>query len=109
MATRQPEAANKLGLAATYNAASVTGDRVPPGVLLHVKNTNAATRTVTFITPGFIDNDVPIGDPVSNAIPASVGERFFRVPNDRNYVDPADGLVGLSWSSDVGVTFAVIS
>lgn len=109
MATRAPEAPTRAGLAATYHAASAGGDKVPPGVTLHVKNTNAATRTLTFVTPGVVDGDVAISDPVSNAIPATTGERFFQVPTDRNFVDPADGLVNLTWSSDVGVTFAVLS
>lgn len=109
MATRAPEAPNKLGLAATYYAASAGGDKVPPGVTLHVKNANAATRTLTFVTPGVIDGSEAIADAVSNAIPATNGERFFQVPTDRNFVNPADGLVDLTWSSDVGVTFAVLS
>lgn len=109
MATRAPEAATRGGIAGTYYAASGGGDSVPPGVLLHVKNAGGSACVPTFVTPGVVDTDVPIGDPAGNSIAATTGMAFIRVPTDRNFVDPADGLVDIAWSFTTSVTFAVIS
>lgn len=108
MTVRAPEQATRGGIPGTYYAATAL-DSVPPGVLLHVKNANAAACIPTFVTPGVVDVDVPIGDPACNSIPATIGMAFIRVPTDRAYVDPADGLVDITWSVTPSVTFAVIS
>lgn len=108
MATRAPEQATRGGIAGTYYAASGGGDSVPPGVLLHIKNGGGAPITPSFVTPGVVDADVPIGDPAGNAIAAG-GAAFVRVPTDRNFVDPSDGLVDITWSGTTTVTFAVLS
>lgn len=109
MATRAPEAASSSGLAATYYAASGGGDRVPPGVLLHVKNAGGAGITLTLVTTSVVDGDLAVADRTTGSIPATTGERFVRVPTDPAYRDPADGLVGLTWSGTTSVTFAVLS
>lgn len=109
MATRAPEQVSGAGIAGTYNAASGGGDRVPPGVLLHVKNAGGTQCIPTFVTPGVIDGDLAIADRAGNPTPITNGAMFYRVPTDRNYVDPADGLVGITWSFTTSVTFAVLS
>lgn len=105
MATRAAQDVSVAGLAATYNAASAGGDKVRPGVVLIVKNTNAATRTLTLVTPGTAHGQA-IGDAVIT-IPATTGERIVEVP--ATGFTGTDGLVPLAWSADTGVTFAVLT
>jgi hypothetical protein len=109
MTTRSPEQATSAGINATYYAASGGGDRVPPGVLLHVKNGNASPLTVTLVTAGVADGDLAIPDRACTAIAATTGMGFIRVPNTDVYRDPADGLVGITWSVTASVTFAVLT
>lgn len=109
MATYGPQQVPSTGLAPTYNPAGAGGDRVPPGALLHVKNGNAAALTLTLTTPLVLDGDLTVQDRAISGIPATTGERFVRVPTNEVYRDPADGLVGLSWSVTASVTFAVLS
>lgn len=109
MANRDPEQVSGAGIAGTYYAASGGGDRVPPGALLHVKNGGGTVCVPTFVTPGVVDTDLAIADRVGNAVPITNGAMFYRVPTDRNYVDPADGRVLVNWSFTTTVTFAVLS
>jgi len=108
MATRTPQLVTSSGLQPTYHPASAGGDKVPPGSLLHVKNANAASRTLTLVTVAVFDADLAVADRV-DTIPAvgSGGSIFIRVP-DAGYRG-ADNLVSLTWSTDVDVTFAVLS
>lgn len=106
MATRSPEAPTSSGLAATYYAASGGGDRVPPGSILHVKTTGTVS-TLGLTTVTVVDGDLAVADR-SVSLPAT-GERYVKVPTLEAYRDPADGLVGLTWTSVTGVTFAVLS
>lgn len=103
MATRQPEHVTVAGLAATYHAAAA-GDKVPPGCTLIVKNVNAASRTLTLVTPGTAFGQ-EIDDQI-DTIPADTGEQIVRVPEQGFTGD--DGLVPLTWSATAGVTFAVL-
>lgn len=107
MATYAAQSVTDAALAATYNAAA-NGDKVPPGVLLHVKNANAASLTVTINTPKTLRGDLQV-DQRTFTVPATTGERFFRVPDDDTYRDPTDGLVTIStWSVTASVTYAVL-
>lgn len=109
MAVYGPQLATRTGLAATYNAADAgLTERVPPGVLLHIKNTNAATRDLGIVTRDIVDGDLVVTN-ASVTIPATTGERFVRVPTSDFFRDPSDGLVGLTWTANTGVTFAVIT
>lgn len=109
MATRAPEQVPAGGIAGTYYAASGGGDRVPPGSLIHVKNAGGTVCVPTFVTPGVIDTDLAVADRVGIAVPITTGMNFYRVPTDRNYVDPADNQVLINWSFTTSVTFAVLS
>lgn len=106
MATYTAQKIGSTGLGATYNAASGTGDRVPPGSLLHVKNGNAAATDLTLVTPQVHDTDLAVADRVVT-IPATNGERFVRVPDNTIY-RAADGLVDITWTVTATVTFAVL-
>lgn len=108
MATVATELVTSAGLAATYNAASAGGDRFAPGSIVHIKNTNAAILTATLDVIFVVDGNLVVADRTLT-VPATTGERFWRVPNNEVYRDPADGLVKATWSVTSGVTFAVIS
>jgi hypothetical protein len=103
MTTYTAERPTVAGIAATYHAAAA-GDKVKPGVTLIVKNTNAATRDLTLVTPG-TEYGQAIGDQVVT-VPATTGERIVRVPEEG--FAGTDGLVPLAWSATAGVTFAVV-
>lgn len=106
MADRLPQQLGETVLQATYYAASGGGDRVRPGSILHVKNGNAATVTITMITPGTVDTDLAIADRTRTVTNATEG--FLTVPRDQAYRDAA-GMVALTWSVTSTVTFAVLT
>ena len=96
------------GLSATYNAAAVAGDKFSPGdkVFLHVKNTNAATRTVTFVTTQTV-SEFAVAD-MTAVIPATTGDKFLG-PFPRSLFAGTDGLVAMTYSpAETGVTVAVL-
>lgn len=106
MADRSPQTFTEAVLLPTYHAASGGGDRVRPGVVLHIKNANVANTVLTMATPGTVDGDLAIADR-TRTITAGT-EPFLVVPKDQAYRD-GDGMVALSWSVTATVTFAVLS
>jgi hypothetical protein len=106
MADRSPQTFTETVTAATYHAASGGGDRVRPGVVLHVKNANAAPTVLTMVTPATVDGDLAVADRTRTFPNAT--ENFMVVPKDHAYRD-GDGMVALSWSVTATVTFAVLS
>lgn len=108
MATYTAQAIPKTGLCPpTFNAAAAT-DRVPPDSVLFVKNGNAASLTVTLISVDNADGDLTVSDRAQTAI-ATTTQGIIYVPNRWPYVDPADGLVGVQFSVQSSVTYAVVS
>lgn len=105
MSDRFSETVPSSGLAPTYHAAEVGGDRVPPGALLHVDNGSGGSINVTLVTPSTVDTDLAIADRVV-AVPAT-SRRFIRVPKISAYQD-VDGMVAVQWSAVTTVTFAVL-
>jgi hypothetical protein len=103
MTTYNAEHVSVAGLIATYHAAAA-GDKVKPGVTLIVKNTNAATRDLTLVTPGTAYGQAIADQAVT--IPATTGEKIVKIP-DVGFAG-TDGLVPLAWSATAGVTFAVL-
>lgn len=96
------------GLAPTYAAATVTdGDAFANdgNVLVHVKNTNAATRTLTIQTPAKVAG-VDVAE-VTVTIPANTGDVMIG-PFDPSIFNQADGKVYLDWSAVTNVTVAAI-
>jgi len=109
VATYGPQQIVSTGLAATYNAAAGGGDLVPPGCILHIKNTNAAILTVTVAIASSNDPDGLVVPDRTVTVPATTGERFWRALPYDLYRDPTDGLVHITWSVTAGVSFAVLS
>lgn len=108
MAVITVQQASLAGLNPSYVAASATGDTVPNDgkLVLHVKNVNAASRTVTVAsqktaTPGL--------SPSNNAVsvPATTGERIIG-PFDATIWNDVNGNLVVTYSSEVGVTLAAI-
>lgn len=92
---------------ATYSAASAGGDTFTDTgkEVVHVKNNNAASLTVTVDSiqacDQGADHDLPI------VIPAGQ-EAFLPILSVARFADPTTKKVTLSWSVTPSVTFAVI-
>ncbi len=106
MADRSPQVFTETVLNATYYSASAGGDRVHPGVVLHIKNANAAPCVLTMVTPGTVDGDLAIADRTRTITNGTEG--FIVVPKSAAYRD-VDNMVALTWSVTSSVTFAVLS
>lgn len=93
------------GLQPTYAAAAGGGDQAPVGekLVLHVKNGDASSKTVTVATPGTVGG-LAIAD-AAQTIPAA-GEAF--IPLKSTYRDPATGRAGITYSAVTSVTVAVL-
>lgn len=100
--TRLAQQTSDTLLAPTYNAAAA-GDKVHPGVLLHIKNASGGSVTMTMVTPGTAFGQA-IGDKVNTVGAGTDG--FVRVPAE-GFADTT-GLVPLTWSATTSVTFAVL-
>lgn len=96
------------GLNPSYAAASAGGDSFDNDgrTVLHVKNTNASSRTVTVASQ---KPAVPGLAPSNNAVsvPATTGERFIG-PFDPTVWNDSNGDVQVTYSADAGVTIAAI-
>lgn len=99
ISTHQPTVA---GTAPVYTAAAAN-DTAPvgDGYKLLVRNTNAATRTVTIAVPGNLVTGDAYPDKIYT-VAALTGE--LCIPLLREYADPADGLAHLTWSATTDVT-----
>jgi hypothetical protein len=91
------------GLSPSYAAASSGGDKLRPGrtTFLHVKNSGAASATVTLATPGTVGG-LAIADRAVTV--AAGGSQMIPVPADL-YADPADsGLAAITYSDATDLT-----
>jgi len=75
------------------------------GVYLLVKNTNAATRDVTVADPRLTDLGLAHPDTVVT-VGATTGD--VAIPIYARYVDPATGLVNITYTAVTGVTVKVV-
>lgn len=95
------------GATPTYSAADAAGDRFKPrttrSVLLHVKNDDTSSHTVTLVDSRTNEpaNASAFDPNVDIAVPA--GEERMVPVNDR-FIDE-EGWVNLQWSSATGMTF----
>lgn len=90
----------------TYSAASGGGDTVKPDdrAVLHVKNGDASSHTVTIAVPG---SEYGQSRPdVAVAVPA--GESRFIGPLVHDLADSTDGAVHITWSATTSMTVAAI-
>ena len=107
LATQTPGAS---GVVPAYTAASATDTFAPDGdTLIYVKNTNAATRTVT-IGPATVHTvrGQNIASMVSGTIAATTGEMVLGPFPADQYADAATGLCTITPSATAGITYAVL-
>jgi hypothetical protein len=104
LATQTPGA---TGLVPVYGAANASDTFVPDDrTYLHVKNTNAATRTITVTTPGTLRGQ-SIGD-MAGTVGATTGELILGPFPADTYADPSTGLATVTPSATAGVTYACV-
>lgn len=93
-------------LTPTYSAVNASDTITPDtGLFLHVKNANASPTVVTITDSG----TTPGGSPATNptvSVPASTGDRM--IPISPSYVNPATGLITVSYSVTASVTAALV-
>jgi hypothetical protein len=94
------------GLAPAY-ATPLTTETVTPqaNLFLHVKNASGSPINVTITDASF----TPAGSVATNpviAVPATTGDRMILIPP--NAVNPATGLVTLTFSAVTSVTGALV-
>ena len=105
MATLATQVIPHGGAAPTYASASGGGDKGTPGdgVMLHVKNGDSGSHTVTLAIPGEVD-----GLSVSSrVVTVSAGSAKF-IPLVSLYEDPSTGLASWAYDGVTSVTVAVI-
>lgn len=108
MATLTVQTISLTGLEPTYAAAAAGGDEFPNDgrTFLHVKNTNAATRTVTINSRSNCDQGFD-HDPAV-VIDATTGDTMIGPFDTARFNDPATGRVSVTYSAVTGVTVAAI-
>lgn len=89
-----------------YDPASGGGDDCDtgPGVLLLVKNGDGSPHTVTLVTPGVVDGDLPVADR-EVVVPAG-GD--VAVPVTHTYRDLSTGRAQITYDSVTDVTVLVV-
>lgn len=106
LATQTPTVA--AGLVPAFAAAAATDTFLPSDrTMLYVKNTNAATRTITVTTPGTAAGGLAIADMVGT-VGATTGELILGPFPASSYADPTTGLATVTPSATAGVTYAVV-
>lgn len=106
MALLAPQQVGITGLKPTMQAAAGGGDTIRPDdrARLHVKNGDAASKTVTIVVPGTTFGQA--NPDVAAVIPA--GEEWdFAGFGDPRLIDPTTGLVSVTYSAVTSVTVAL--
>ena len=96
------------GTVPSFAAVAASDTFLPgPGRFLYVKNTNAATRTVTVTTYSTAAGGAAVAD-WSGTIGATTGELIFPASSGQHLANPADGFGLVTCSATAGVTIALI-
>lgn len=109
MATLTPQSVARTGLTPTFAAADVAGDEfVNDGnTLLHVKNGDAASKTVTVASQV---SSPPVGTAATDlAITIPAGEERMIGPLPKSAFDDANGKVQVTYDAVTSVTVAAVS
>ena len=113
MATLVPEDSSESGLTPTFNTVAAGGDQFANNgnIVLYIKNTNAAARTVTVAAQSTSYTKAGFGSLTkSNAavvVPATTGERVLG-PFPIDAFNNASGNCQITYSAETGVTVAII-
>lgn len=105
MATLSAQPVTHAGLTPTLTTASAGGDacKSGTGVLLVVKNGDAASHTVTLVTPGTVDGLAIAERTVTVAASATA-----YVPVTDTYRSPTTGLASWTYDAVTSVTVGVL-
>jgi hypothetical protein len=97
----------KTGLEPTYNAAANGGDAfVNKGKeFVHIKNSGAASRTVTVVTQQTVETDLAVAD---RDIVVPAGEERIVGPFPQATYNDGDGKVQMTYSDETDLTIAVL-
>lgn len=96
------------GLAPTFGSANLSDTIVPDErVILIYRNTDAATRTISVVTPTKLDQFGQALPDVTVTIAATTGEEVIG-PIDQSFTDPATGLATITVSATAGMTVAAV-
>ena len=74
------------------------------GVVLVVKNADAASHTVTLATPGTLDGDLTISD---RSVPVAAG-KIALIPVTDRYRNPATGRAAITYDAVTSVSVGVV-
>lgn len=102
-----PQPVLAAGLAPTYEPANAAGNsyRLMPGQVLHVKNGDAASHTVTINTPGTVE-----GLTVANrTVTVAAGSGQFIGLGSSAAHRQADGTARIDYDAVTSVTVAVLT
>ena len=109
MALLATQSLGVVGLQPAYTSASATDTFVPTDrTFLFIKNTNAATRTVTVTTPP-TTGGLGIADMVSGTIAATTGEWVLGPFPANLYAVPTTGLATITPSATAGVSYGAFN
>jgi hypothetical protein len=105
MATLATQIVPHTGIAPAYASAAGGGDKgaLGDGVMLHVKNGDSASHTVTLAIPGEVDG-LAVD---SRTVTVSAGSAKF-IPLVGLYKNPSDGLAHWTYDGVTSVTVAVV-
>jgi hypothetical protein len=105
MATLATQVIPHDGVAPTYASAASGGDKGTPGagVMIHVKNGDSGSHTLTLAVPGEVDSLAV----ASRAVAVAAGAAKF-IPLIDLYKDPATGLASWTYDAVTSVTIAVV-
>ncbi len=88
---------------ANGNSVALTGG----GLLLHVKNTNGSTRTLTITTIN-TSNGFALTSP-TYVIPATTGDKMIMLNSNELGALAVANVLQLDWSADTNVSIAVVA
>ncbi|WP_326646684.1 hypothetical protein OG884_18830 [Streptosporangium sp. NBC_01755] len=105
MATYSAQAITADGLVATSrNAAS--GDKITPDNNLFIRATNASGAEVDLTIPAYGNTRYGAANAAKVITIAAAATKVIPLGYPE-YINPADGLIALSWESTASVTFTV--
>ena len=105
MALLSPQSIPVTGIDPTYSSAAGGGDTIAAGedLILHVINGDASDKTVTLVRPG---TSYGQANPDVAVTVVAGDSKFIYVP--REFADPADGLIDVTYSAVTSVTVALL-
>ena len=106
MATLSSQQVNRTGLNAAFAAAAGGGDEFANTGLqfVAIKNTDAASRTVTFVTQTTVDG-LAVAD---LAVVVAAGATFYVGPFKPTYYNDSGGKLQLTYSAVTNLSVAIL-